>query len=84
MSPHRPAPLMNFLTLSPVTSSSFPKAQQAKPASGGEIHKRRSSSLSSVKSSPSSPTFKVLKVAPVHYGEHIGEHQDDWHEVAVE
>lgn len=69
---------MTFLPLGPVTSDSFPKAQQAKPAAEeGVEHKRRSSSLSS------NTGFRVLKVAPVHYGEHAGEHKDDWHEVEV-
>ncbi|ROV89166.1 hypothetical protein VSDG_08852 [Cytospora chrysosperma] len=79
MPAHRPAPMMTFLSLSPVTSDSFPKAQQPRPA-GAEVHKRRSSSVSSVGKN----TMKVLKVAPVHFGEHGGDHQDDWHEVYVE
>lgn len=73
MSAHRPAPLMSFLPLSPVTSESFPKAQQPRPA-GVEVHKRRTSSMSSSGTS----TMKVLKVAPVHFGEHAGDHQGDW------
>lgn len=72
------APLMNFLPLGPVTSDSFPKAQE--PAAAGELeHKRRSSSVSSAGKS----THRVLKVAPVHYGQHSGEHKDDWHEVVA-
>lgn len=78
MPSHRPAPLMSFLPLSPVTSESFPKAQKPKPAGEAEVHKRRSSSLSS----DGKPTMRVLKVAPVHFGEHAGDHQADW--VAVE
>lgn len=77
------APLLTFLPLGPVTSDSFPKAQQpARPVAEGEMHKRRSSSLSS--DGKSAAGYRVLKVAPVHYGEHAGEHKDDWHEVAVE
>lgn len=71
---------LTFLSLGPVTSESFPKAQQAKPA--GDVHKRRSSSLSS-DGKASASGFKVLKVAPVHYGEHAGDHQDDWHNAAA-
>ena len=81
MSAPRQAPLTSFLPLGPVTSSSFPKAQQAKAASEDKYHKRRTSSLSS--DGKSTTGFKVLKVAPVHFGEHAGDHQDDWHEVAV-
>ncbi|KUI58385.1 hypothetical protein VP1G_05646 [Cytospora mali] len=80
MSPFRPAPMMTFLPLSPVTSDSFPKTQQSMSAAGSEaISKRRSSSLSS----EGKTSFRVLKVAPVHFGAHPGDHQDDWHEVAV-
>lgn len=77
-------PLLDFLPLGPVTSASFPKSQQAQPA--GAEHKRRSSSLSSQASQASEgklPSYRVLKVAPVHFGEHSGDHKDDWHEVAV-
>lgn len=72
---------MSFLPLGPVTSDSFPKAQQAKPVAEGVEHKRRSSSLSS--NGQGAAGYRVLKVAPVHYGEHAGEHKDDWHEVEV-
>ncbi|KAJ4421862.1 hypothetical protein N0V82_003462 [Gnomoniopsis sp. IMI 355080] len=70
--------LLNFLPLDPVTSSSYPKAQEAKPAIEGAEHRRRTSSLSS---DGKGSTFRVLKVAPVHFGEHGGEHKEDWHEV---
>ncbi|KAF3764693.1 hypothetical protein M406DRAFT_340244 [Cryphonectria parasitica EP155] len=82
-------PLLNFLPLGPVTSASFPKAQQTKPAEPATAaaaaqsaaeHKRRSSSLSS---DGKSSGYRVLKVAPVHFGEHAGDHKDDWHEVEV-
>ncbi|PSR79681.1 hypothetical protein BD289DRAFT_375241 [Coniella lustricola] len=79
MSSHR-TPLLNFLPLGPVTSASFPKAQaaQTSPTAAPAEHKRRSSSLSS---DGKSAGYRVLKVAPVHFGEHAGEHKDDWHNV---
>lgn len=81
MSAVRGSPLLNFLPLGPVTSDSFPKAQQpAKPAVEGAEHKRRSSSLSS---DGKGAGYRVLKVAPVHFGEHSGDHKDDWHEVVA-
>lgn len=84
MSSSRQTP-MAFLPLSPVTSDSFPKSQQVRSAANtAEIHKRRSSSLSSDGKNYASPGYKVLKVAPVHYGEHAGDHQEDWHDVAVQ
>ncbi|KAI0517146.1 hypothetical protein F5B22DRAFT_655173 [Xylaria bambusicola] len=66
-----------FLSLAPETSASYPTAQDIKPA----LHPRRSSSVSSAGSAPS---LRVLKLGPVHYGEHPDEHKEDFHEVAVE
>ncbi|KAI1288915.1 hypothetical protein F5Y03DRAFT_72021 [Xylaria venustula] len=66
-----------FLSLAPETSASYPTAQDIKPAA----HPRRSSSVSSASSTGS---LRVLKLGPVHYGEHPDEHKEDFHEVAVE
>lgn len=41
---------------------------------------RRSSSLSSESSNKS---YKVLKLNPVHLGEHADDHKGDWHDVAI-
>ncbi|KAI0446430.1 hypothetical protein F4803DRAFT_547153 [Xylaria telfairii] len=71
----QPRPV-TFLSLAPETSASYPTAQDIKPA----LHPRRSSSVSSAGSS----TLRVLKLGPVHYGEHPDGHRDDFHEVAVE
>ncbi|KAI8962001.1 hypothetical protein F5Y11DRAFT_347956 [Daldinia sp. FL1419] len=66
-----------FLSLAPTTSASYPTAQSIKPS----MHARRSSSQSSVGSVSS---LRFLKLGPVHYGEHPGEHKEDFHEVAVD
>ncbi|KAI0804396.1 hypothetical protein GGR55DRAFT_315099 [Xylaria sp. FL0064] len=66
-----------FLSLAPETSASYPTARDIKPA----VHPRRSSSVSSASSIGS---LRVLKLGPVHYGEHPGEHKEDFHEYAVE
>ncbi|KAI1378617.1 hypothetical protein F4677DRAFT_373201 [Hypoxylon crocopeplum] len=71
-------PPHTFLSLAPTTSASYPTAQSIKPA----LHPRRSSSQSSSQSTAGSLRF--LKLGPVHYGEHPGEHKEDYHEVAVE
>ncbi|KAI8628857.1 hypothetical protein F5Y19DRAFT_475945 [Xylariaceae sp. FL1651] len=65
---------MTFLSLAPETSASYPLAQNIKPATTT----RRSSSVSSAGS------LRVLKLGPVHWGEHPDEHKEDFHEVAVE
>ncbi|KAI1362762.1 hypothetical protein F5Y08DRAFT_341388 [Xylaria arbuscula] len=72
----QPRPV-TFLSLAPETSSSYPTAQDIKPA----LHPRRSSSVSSAGSTSS---LRVLKLGPVHYGEHPDEHKEDFHEVAVD
>ncbi|RYC65333.1 hypothetical protein CHU98_g888 [Xylaria longipes] len=71
----QPRPIA-FLSLAPETSASYPTAQDIKPA----VHPRRSSSVSSA----GGMTLRVLKLGPVHYGEHPDEHKEDFHEYAVE
>ncbi|KAI0149850.1 hypothetical protein F4776DRAFT_659746 [Hypoxylon sp. NC0597] len=66
-----------FLSLAPTTSASYPTSQSITPA----LSPRRSSSQSSASSSGS---LRFLKLGPVHWGEHPGEHKEDYHEVAVE
>ena len=65
-----------FLSLAPHTSNSFPK--QPAPS------KRRTSSQSSGGGGSGAARLRVLKLGPVHYGEHAGDHKADWHEVAIE
>ncbi|KAH7027439.1 uncharacterized protein B0I36DRAFT_364642 [Microdochium trichocladiopsis] len=60
-----------FLSLAPAVSNSYPSSQSIKPATSMA---RRSSSLSSAGS------MKILKLGPVHWGEHVDEHKDDFHE----
>ncbi|KAI0397393.1 hypothetical protein F5Y17DRAFT_455055 [Xylariaceae sp. FL0594] len=64
----------HFLSLAPETSASYPTAQAIKPATTS----RRSSSVSS------NGSLRVLKLGPVHWGEHPDEHKEDFHEVAVD
>lgn len=65
-----------FLSLAPATSGGTKAVAEgiAKPAV------RRSSSLSSERSNKS---YKILKLNPVHLGEHADDHKGDWHEIAV-
>lgn len=66
-----------FLSLAPATSGGTRGVAEGlvRPAT------RRSSSLSSVGSNKG---YKVLKLNPVHLGEHADDHKGDWHDVAVE
>ncbi|KAI2603936.1 uncharacterized protein GGS25DRAFT_441936 [Hypoxylon fragiforme] len=77
-----------FLPLAPTTSSSYPTAQSVKPTAQSDkpaAHgSRRTSSQSSVGSASSASSFRFLKLGPVHYGEHSGDHKEDYHEVAVD
>ncbi|KAI1193253.1 hypothetical protein F5X97DRAFT_328723 [Nemania serpens] len=72
----QPRPIA-FLSLAPETSASYPSAQDIKPAA----HPRRSSSVSSAGSVGG---LRVLKLGPVHWGEHPDEHKEDYYEVAVD
>ncbi|KZZ93790.1 hypothetical protein AAL_05506 [Moelleriella libera RCEF 2490] len=66
-----------FLSLAPATSASYPQAPIKRPEAG----RQRSSSTSSSSSSGSSSSgHRILKLGPVHWGEHQGEHQGDFHE----
>ncbi|VUC22116.1 unnamed protein product [Clonostachys rosea] len=68
-----------FLSLAPDTSSSWPQM----PVSRGSVSstdgaqpepRRRISSVSS--------GSRVLKLGPVHWGEHLDEHKEDFHEIS--
>ncbi|KAG5980953.1 hypothetical protein E4U54_006712 [Claviceps lovelessii] len=76
-----------FLPLAPATSASYPRApasraSTAQPAGEAPIVHRRSSSSSS-SSSPSGSRHRILKLGPVHWGEHLDEHKEDFHEPTV-
>ncbi|RMJ06531.1 hypothetical protein BHE90_014917 [Fusarium euwallaceae] len=83
--PLTPAPRSNFLSLAPATSPSYPK----KPVTSARTHTRpaaprRSSSGSTSSSSSSSNSYRILKLGPVHYGEHLADdHQADFHDVIL-
>ncbi|KAI1815515.1 hypothetical protein GGS20DRAFT_584351 [Poronia punctata] len=69
-----------FLSLAPETSASYPTTQEAfKPAA---TPARRSSSVSS--SNSTAPNLRVLKLGPVHWGEHQSADKTDFSEVAVD
>jgi len=66
-----------FLSLAPATSSSYPRSQASSTTADGQqlpTKPRRSSSLSI--------GYKVLKLGPVHWGEHQDDHKDDFYEVS--
>lgn len=65
-----------FLSLAPSTSSSYPRVQASRASvSEGEAPVE----VPRRKSSPTAP--KILKLGPVHWGEHLSEHKDDFHEI---
>lgn len=74
-----PAPaVLEKTELSDTAAASTPVPETA------EVKQRRSSSLSSSDSNKNGPMFRFLKLGPVHWGEHLDDHQQDWHEVAIE
>lgn len=78
VAPEAPEQHGAFLSLAPATSASYPQQQPRKTSSaaiGPTEEKRRTSSSSS------GP--RILKLGPVHGGQHLGEGDEDWHEVAV-
>lgn len=65
-------PPSSFLSLAPATSSSYPQMPSSR---SGAIPERRRSSSSSTTG------FRVLKLGPVYWGEHEGDHKDDFHDI---
>ncbi|KAJ2904512.1 hypothetical protein MKZ38_007844 [Zalerion maritima] len=76
---HGPLPADPAAVVSPPRSmsSSLISLSEATPKS------RRSSSMSS-DSSSSKGRLRFLKLGPVHWGEHQGDHKEDWHEIDEE
>ncbi|SPO02269.1 uncharacterized protein DNG_04942 [Cephalotrichum gorgonifer] len=70
-----------FLSLAPATSGTARVTTKNVDDSLPRPPARRSSSLSSTGSAQS---YRVLKLAPVHLGEHAHDHKQDWHDIAVE
>ncbi|PHH92832.1 hypothetical protein CDD83_4504 [Cordyceps sp. RAO-2017] len=69
--PRRPS---GFLPLAPATSSSYPQPPASRAGTTSGPSSRRSSSASSVGGG-----YKVLKLGPVHWGEHPDEHKEDFY-----
>ncbi|KAG6108637.1 hypothetical protein E4U14_003552 [Claviceps sp. LM454 group G7] len=71
-----------FLSLAPATSASYPRAPVSRPQVPGQeapvSHRRTSSSASST--SASTTRHRILKLGPVHWGEHQDDHKEDFHE----
>lgn len=67
-----------FLSLAPDRSDSYPRVQAHRGSvsdpdeTSVEVAPRRKSSLSGP---------RILKLGPVHWGEHLSEHKEDFHEV---
>jgi len=81
-----------FLSLAPATSSSYPRAPASRaPLSSSnntppieQPQEQQQQQPSSRRSSSSSSTgYKVLKLGPVHWGEHLDDHKLDYHETVV-
>ncbi|PFH63449.1 hypothetical protein XA68_10041 [Ophiocordyceps unilateralis] len=78
-----------FLPLVPVTSASYPGPAASRAGQSSEPTSRRSSSASSSSSNSSSSSssvvgggaFKVLKLGPVHCGEHLDGQRGDYHSI---
>lgn len=83
--PHITTPAAQFLSLAPAVSESHPRAQRPRAessassstASGGSSPTL--SATSPVEASATSPSSRVLKLSPVHWGAHAEECQSDYH-----
>jgi len=70
-----------FLCLAPERSPSYPRKQTARRLSTSSDDSSISNADHAIarRVSASAPGFKILKLGPVHWGEHLEEHQDDFH-----
>ncbi|KAI9899129.1 hypothetical protein N3K66_005590 [Trichothecium roseum] len=68
-----------FLSLAPATSASYPQ----RPVTRGSVSSTSSNEPEipiARKASVSSGGPRILKLGPVHWGEHLDEHKEDFHE----
>ncbi|CAG7557128.1 hypothetical protein NW768_006588 [Fusarium equiseti] len=79
--PLTPPPKSSFLSLAPATSPSYPQ----KPAvrSHARPSPERRSSTESSDSNSSASGYRILKLGPVHWGEHADENKRDFHDVIL-
>lgn len=70
----------SFLSLAPSMSDSYPRIQAHRASSISSDSDETAVEIPRHKSSVSGP--RILKLGPVHWGEHLSEHKDDFHEVA--
>ncbi|EGU79616.1 hypothetical protein FOPG_00229 [Fusarium oxysporum f. sp. conglutinans race 2 54008] len=82
--PLTPAPKSSFLSLAPATSPSYPQKPAVRSHTRPSPPRRASTeSSSSSSSSSSNNSYRILKLGPVHYGEHADEHKTDFHDVIL-
>ncbi|CAM1504096.1 Fc.00g016870.m01.CDS01 [Cosmosporella sp. VM-42] len=77
--PARAAP--RFLSLAPATSPSYP--QKPTTRSHGRAAIPEGSTRAPLPRQDSNG-YRILKLGPVHYGEHPGQHKADFHEVILQ
>lgn len=75
-----------FLSLAPATSDSYPQMPVPRAvlaAVGDSAEIAEPAVPTKPRSSSTSSGYKVLKLGPVHWGEHPDEHKEDFYEVAA-
>ncbi|CCT62686.1 uncharacterized protein FFUJ_00737 [Fusarium fujikuroi IMI 58289] len=81
--PLTPAPKSSFLSLAPATSPSYPQKPAVRSHTRPSPPRRASTESSASSSSSSNNSYRILKLGPVHYGEHADEHKTDFHDVIL-
>ncbi|KAH7155420.1 hypothetical protein B0J13DRAFT_545539 [Dactylonectria estremocensis] len=76
----------SFLSLAPATSASYPKKQAVRSHNRAQNIPSGSEQVAAVprrlsSDSGSANGYRVLKLGPVHWGEHPDEHKDDFHDI---
>ncbi|KAM0305210.1 hypothetical protein HYE67_008878 [Fusarium culmorum] len=81
--PLTPPPKSSFLSLAPATSPSYPQKPAARSHTRPAAERRASVESSASSSSNSNNSYRILKLGPVHWGEHADDHKHDFHDVVL-
>ncbi|KAL6919729.1 hypothetical protein ACHAPO_008723 [Fusarium lateritium] len=81
--PLTPPPKSSFLSLAPATSPSYPQKPAVRSQTRPSTERRSSVESDASSSSNSNNSYRILKLGPVHWGEHADDHKHDFHDVVL-
>ncbi|UNI23566.1 hypothetical protein JDV02_009379 [Purpureocillium takamizusanense] len=73
----------NSVAVTPAAANEPPQQQPQQKGNKEEDQQQEASSRRSSSSSSNGTGYRVLKLGPVHWGEHLDDHKLDYHETVV-